>query len=250
MKDLFSTQSKAYSKFRPEYPQALYDYILEHTPGRVRAWDCATGNGQAAKVLSGHFEEVCATDISQQQLAQAHPADNIVYSLQPAEQTHFPEAHFDLITVAQALHWFDAPAFFAEARRVAKPGALLAVWGYAELSVDNTAIHDLLHDFYQHTVGPYWDPARRHVERHYADIHFPFEVRHPASHFRMTFKWQREEMEGYLNSWSAVQTFIRQEGYNPVDQLLLELSSYWGEYERQTVHFPIFLHTGIFSSGS
>src|SRR5688572_5337465 len=136
MKDYFSSQSKAYASFRPTYPKALYDFIFRHVSTKGTAWDCATGNGQVASYLSGYFDEVYATDISQQQLDQADKKKNVFYSITPAERTAFENDQFDLITVAQALHWFDRDKFYAEAVRVAKPNAILAVWGYAMLHIE------------------------------------------------------------------------------------------------------------------
>jgi SAM-dependent methyltransferase len=243
MKDLFSTQAATYAQFRPEYPQRLYDFILEHTAGRGRAWDCGTGNGQAAKVLCQHFDQVMATDISQKQLDAAHQAPNIHYSLQPAETTHFEEASFDLVTVAQALHWFKFEDFFRELRRVAKPGATFAAWGYETLHFDHDEIDRLMQNFYRHTTEPYWEPERQHIEDRYAKVPFPFE-RLDCPNFSISLKWHRHEFEGYLNSWSAVQKCIRTEGHNPVPSLMLDISPYWGEFERQICTFPVFMVLG------
>lgn len=244
IKDLFSAQSKAYAQFRPEYPAELYEYLLQYVPARKRVWDCATGNGQAAKMLCTYFEEVCATDISPQQLQHAFQAPNIQYSLQPAEHTDLPDGSFDLVTVAQALHWFRLPAFFAEVRRVLRPGGVLAVWGYAHLSVvDCEETNKRIQSFYYDVVGPYWDEARYQVENHYADIVFPFE-KLPSPSFPMIQKWHLYEMEGYLNSWSATQAYIRANDHNPVDQLMLDLTTVWGERTRKTIEFPLFLHAG------
>ena len=119
MKDNFSRQSDIYAKYRPAYPQQLYDFIFQHVAGKQAAWDCATGNGQAAKELAKVFDKVYATDISQKQIENAVQQPNIFYSVQPAEQTNFPNNSFDLITVAQALHWFRFDDFYAEVKRVA-----------------------------------------------------------------------------------------------------------------------------------
>src|SRR5687767_7168314 len=152
-KDYFSDQSKAYATFRPTYPKELYEFIFSHLKNKGVAWDCATGNGQVARYLSDHFQKIYATDISQKQIDNAVLKDNIVYSVCKAEQTSFADQQFDLITVAQALHWIDTSAFYKEVIRTSKPDALLAVWGYALLSV-NERIDPLFLDFYHNTVGP------------------------------------------------------------------------------------------------
>lgn len=240
MKDNFSAQANAYAQFRPEYPQALFDFILDQAGEKKLVWDCATGNGQAAKVLCKHFEHVEATDISQKQLDHAHKAPNITYTLQAAEKTTFPAQYFDLITVAQAVHWFDFDAFFREAARVLKPGGCLAVWGYGTINLADDALDRALQHFYRHTIGRYWDAERRHIDEHYANIPFPWPLI-PTPVFRLQFDWQRETLEGYLNTWSAVQHFIRANGVNPVTAFMQDLASYWHESDLKAVQFDIFL---------
>ncbi len=240
MKDRFSQQAKTYAKFRPEYPPELYDFILKNTENRETAWDCATGNGQAAKVLAQHFEKVYATDISQKQIDNATQAGNIEYSISSAEITPFDDNTFDLITVAQAAHWFDFDKFYAEVKRVAKPNATLAIWGYGTLSADEEEIDKLLQNFYRNVVGKYWDAERKHIDSHYETLPFPFENAISAR-FSMVFNWHRHELEGYLNTWSSVQNFINTEGYNPTPNLMLDLEAYWNEFNRVSVRFPIFL---------
>src|SRR5690606_15984758 len=174
-KDLFSNQAHLYAAYLPASPQELHDLILSHVKERGAAWDCATGNGQVATVMANYFKSVQATDISQSQLDHAAAKPNITYSRCPAEKTSFHRHQFDLVTVAQALHWFDREAFFQEVKRVTKPTGILAVWGYAMLSV-SPDIDKLITTFYNDVVGPYWDDARRLVEQEYQTIVFPFKV--------------------------------------------------------------------------
>lgn len=241
-KDYFSSHAGIYAAFRPSYPKALYDFIFSHLSGKTTAWDCATGNGQVAQYLCQHFGKVYATDISQQQLDQAFRAPNIFYSVSPAEKTSFADHQFDLITVAQALHWFDPSSFYREVQRTGKPGSLLAVWGYANLTVD-TAIDKLFYDFYENTVGPYWDEARKLVENEYRDIPFPFE-QIPAPRFHIQVKWTRDQFCGYLTSWSATQKFIRTHQENPVVAFRESLAPYWKPDEQKNVTFPVFMKLG------
>lgn len=244
MKDLFSTQAKQYAAFRPVYPEALYSFILQHVKEKGTAWDCATGNGQVAQVLAAHFERVYGTDISQQQLDHAGRAANIVYTISPAEQTAFANQQFDLITVGQALHWFDLDRFYAEVNRVGKPGALLAIWGYALLYIA-PGIDDAISDFYENTVGPYWDNARRLVENQYTTLPFPFE-RIAAPPLTIEVTWTLEHLSGYFSSWSATQKFIKDKGHDPVPAFIERLAVLWGEGER-VVKFPVFMLTGKIS---
>ena len=241
-KDYFSSQSKAYATFRPSYPDELYQFIFRHMKSRSTAWDCATGNGQVAQSLANNFERVYATDISEQQLKNAFVAKNIFYSVAPAERTNFADNQFDLITVGQALHWFDLPRFYEEVKRTGKPDGLLAVWGYALLSVE-PPIDEMFLDFYNNTLGPYWDRARRLVEDHYKNIHFPFdEIECPDFYIRT--EWTSEQFTGYLSSWSATQKYIRNHGRDPVQAFAEKLNPLWKTGEQKQVSFPIFLKLG------
>ncbi len=243
MKDLFSKQASAYAQFRPNYPAALFDFVLQNVENKEVVWDCATGNGQAAKVLAQHFKQVYATDISQKQLDNAVNADNIYYAVGRAEQTDFTEGVFDLITVAQAVHWFDFDKFYAEVRRVAKPNAILAIWGYGTFRFYDEEVDNLVQDFYLNVVGPYWDAERRHIDAQYTTIPFPFEAIE-TPRFSLNFKWQRDEFEGYLHSWSSVQNFIKAKGFNPIPNFMLDIEAVWGEFECKELYFPVFMKIG------
>lgn len=238
-KDYFSQHASVYAAFRPSYPKTLYDFIYSHLTHFDAAWDCATGNGQVASELCKHFKSVEATDISQQQLDNAVLAKNIRYSISPAEQTSFAANSFDLITVAQALHWFDTDKFFTEAKRVGKPGGKVAVLGYSILTV-NKEIDELFYYFYETIVGRYWDAARKHVEEEYASIHFPFE-KILTERFELRTEWDRNQFLGYLRSWSATQKFIKAEGYDPLIAFSEQLKKVWAGEEKKTIIFPIFL---------
>lgn len=243
MKDLFSKQASLYRQYRPEYPQELYTHILAQVKGREFAWDCGTGNGQVAAELAQHFQEVEATDISESQLKNAIEKPNVYYKLCQAERTHFDEKAFDLITVAQAIHWFDFEAFYAEVRRVAKPEGILAVWGYGLFRVDEK-VDALLDDFYSNIIGPYWDPERRYIDDKYSSIPFPFKEIESNSSFAIRKQWGLAALEGFLNSWSAVQKYIQDQGQNPVNQFMSQVRQVWPEGEQKEVCFPLFLRMG------
>jgi ubiquinone/menaquinone biosynthesis C-methylase UbiE len=240
MKDNFSKQADVYAKYRPNYPQELFDFILDHTK-KENAWDCATGNGQSAKVLARYFENVFATDISQKQIDQATQAPNIYYSVQPAEKTNFPDNTFDLITVAQALHWFATDTFYKEATRVARPGSLFITWSYSLLNI-NPAIDKHIRSFYTDIIGPYWDAERKYVDEEYKTILFPFrEIATPK--FKMEYYWTMDELEGYLNTWSALQKFIAANKYNPVDEVMKKIRPLTNE-EKLKIEFPLHIRMG------
>ena len=241
MKDLFSAQAALYARYRPVYPPALFDHILQEVPRRESAWDCATGNGQTATILAAYFDQVMATDISADQMALSPVLPNVQYSVQPAEQTHFPDNSFDLVTVSQALHWFDFDRFYPELIRVTRPDGIFAAWMYGgiRISPEIDALKKKLHD---ELLGAYWDPARRYVNNEYDGIPFPLsEI--PCPDFSMTYQWSPEELKGYFNTWSALQSFIQQQGYNPVDALMDEILVHWTG-PRMPVRFPIRLRMG------
>jgi ubiquinone/menaquinone biosynthesis C-methylase UbiE len=242
VKDLFSAQAEAYKKFRPVYPMALYEYIVSFVENQNNALDVATGNGQAAVALAPYFKNVIGTDISAAQLTNAEAAANVAYVQCAAEQTFFEPYTFDLITVAQAYHWFQHDAFAAEAVRIAKPGAVIAIWLYDRFTTANKKLNELMDDFYFNIVGPYWDGARKHVDDHYTSLPFPFE-RLPSRSFVIEATWTRAQLTGYLSSWSAVQHYINVHNTSP---LLLIQETLEQVMERDTiaVQFPIYLHLG------
>lgn len=242
-KDYFSRQAADYAGFRPTYPAELFAYLASLCPGRNLAWDCGTGNGQAASGLADHFQKVIATDPSEKQLASAVPHPRVVYQVAAAEKTAISSASVDLVTVAQALHWFDLDQFYAEARRVLKPSGVLAAWCY-NLPRVAPEIDPLIEKFYAQTVGPYWPPERRLVEDAYRSLPFPFaEIAAPA--FSMTAQWDLPNLVGYLSTWSAVQEFIRLRKSNPLDLLLKDLRPAWGDPAgKKPLAWPFSLRVG------
>ncbi|MEP4534506.1 MAG: class I SAM-dependent methyltransferase [Cyclobacteriaceae bacterium] len=224
-KDLFSKQATAYAKYRPTYPDALYDFIYSHCDKFDVAWDCATGNGQVAAVLAKRFQKVIATDISQQQLSNAETHNTIEYSVGRAEQTNFPDATFDLITVGQAIHWFDHERFFKEIDRVLRPGGILAFWGYGLIRFNNQ-IDQIIDHFYRGIIGQYWDDERKHIELSYRSIKIPFqEIDCPPLAISSTHTL--ESLIGYLNSWSSVQKFKEVNQSNPIELIEMDLRLAW-----------------------
>lgn len=242
IKDHFSGQAQLYAQFRPRYPDALYEYIFSLVPQQEVAWDCGTGNGQVASRLAEKFTQVYATDISEQQMAHAIRQDGIRYVVARAEKTNFADNTFDLVTVGQALHWFDFYAFYEEVKRTCKDHAILAVWGYKLLEV-SSKIDPVIRDFYTNITGPYWDEERKHIDDAYQSIPFPFEEI-KAPDFTIAVEWRLAEMEGYFNTWSSVQKYIRQNGTNPVPVLMAKIKSVVHSDDLLAVKFPVFMRVG------
>ncbi|HZX28030.1 MAG TPA: class I SAM-dependent methyltransferase [Telluria sp.] len=240
--DLFATQASFYRDFRPTYPAALFDWLAAEAPARGLAWDCACGSGQATLDLATRFERVIATDSSVPQLEQAELRPNIEYRCEPAEASSIAAGTVDLTLVAQALHWFDHPAFFAEVRRVSRPGALFAAVTYNLLSV-SPALDAVIADLYWRTLAGCWAPERRHVEEGYRSIAMPFEAV-AAPPFELEATWSYAQLTGYLHSWSAVATYRKRNGTDPVPALEPALAAAWGDAAERTVRFPLSVLAG------
>jgi ubiquinone/menaquinone biosynthesis C-methylase UbiE len=242
-KDLFSERSEFYAKYRPTYPKELFDYIFSFVEDRNHAWDCATGNGQAAVVLANHFKKVEASDISAAQLEKAARKPNIQYHLAPAERTPFPDNIFDLITVAQAYHWLNWKEFYKEATRVGKQNAVAAIWTYNLLQSEDKNLNQIINHFYRDITGPYWDAARKHVEEGYRTVEFEFDPL-PAKEFVIELSYAKEEFKGYLSTWSGVQGYIKKKGNSPLLLIENDLDEIWKDEEQKKFHFPIALRIG------
>ena len=224
--DHFSTVAADYRTYRPTYPPELFRFLADAAPARRLAWDCGTGTGQAAVGLAGHFDRVVATDASAEQVGQAEPHPRVEYAVAPAEHSPLTDGTADLVTVAQALHWFDRDRFYAEVRRVCRPGGVVAVWSYflpaVGAGVDQVLVR--LRD----TVRSCWPPERAWVDAEYRTIPFPF-AELPAPRLDMTAEWDLRRLLGYIGTWSAVRAFIQANGVNPLDHLADEFRAAWGD---------------------
>jgi SAM-dependent methyltransferase len=246
-KDHFSGHAADYAKFRPNYPPSLFDYLASISPECELAWDCATGNGQAAVGLAEHFAKVIATDASAQQIESAQPHSSIGYWVAPAETSGIDPGSVDLILVAQALHWFDMDRFFTEAKRVSKENGILAVSTYTYVTI-NPEIDAIVSKFYRETTGPYWPPERELVESNFESIRFPFPEL-PSREFEMLQHWNLAQLTGYLRTWSATKKFMAACGFDPVDSLVEELRAVWRNPETPCeVRWP--LHLRVFRAGA
>ncbi len=236
-KDHFSGHAGSYAAARPVYPDSLFTYLATLCAGHELAWDCATGNGQAARSLTPYFDKVIASDASENQIAvaQAHP--KIEFRVASAEESGLESDSVDLITVAQALHWFDTQRFFTEARRVLKPGGVLATWVYDRTSLP-AECKDVIEKAYTETAS-YWAPERKFVENHYRDFTLPMpEI--PVRAFELQLEWTVEQMLAYMRTWSGTQRYMKATGQDPVAVYEQELKTAWGEGTRD-VRWPLFL---------
>lgn len=238
-KDHFSGHAADYARYRPQYPPALFAWLADRAPAQRLAVDCGTGNGQAANALAAHFESVVATDASAPQVAQARGPRNVRYAVAPAEADVVATGTADLVTVAQALHWFDTEAFYAAAARALAPGGLLAVWTY-ELMTVSAAVDATVLDFYRGAIDVYWPPERTHVEAGYRGI-LPDWPRVAVPRFEVRAEWHADDALGYLASWSAVRRCRRATGTDPVAAIADTVRKAWGPH-RRSVRWPLVLH--------
>lgn len=243
-RDYFSERAAEYARFRPRYPAELFRGLADLAPGPRLAWDCGTGNGQAAVGLAAHFRRVIATDASAQQLAHAERHPRVTYARSLETRSGLASATVDLVTVAQALHWFDVNAFFAELRRVLRPAGVVAVWCY-DLARVSPEIDRLIDRFAHETVGPHWAPERRHVRAGYQDLPFPFEER-PFPHCSMQWELTLGELAGYLDTWSAVRRYRQAVGTDPLPPLIAAISPLWGDPGApRTLYWPLKGRVGV-----
>lgn len=241
--DHFSAQSRQYAQFRPRYPDAMYAYLASIAPGRLLAWDCGTGNGQAAVSLAGHFERVHAADASAEQISHALPHPKVDYGVESAEQVSLDSGSVDLVTVAQAVHWFDLDKFFAEVKRVLKPGGILAVWTY-HLPEISPLVDKALLKYYSEVLAGFWPERIRYLEERYRTLPLPFEEIVPPA-FEMEARWDRNQLMGFLDSWSATQRYREQNGRHPLEEIWEELSGDWkDEEEKRTVRWALHFRIG------
>ena len=241
MKDNFSKQANEYSKFRPQYSDEMIDYLVSFVKNKSVALDIATGNGQVAHKLSPFFDTVYGIDISQNQIDNAVYAENIIYKVSSAENTFFKNKEFDLITVAQAIHWFDFDLFYKEVYRILKPEGIFAAIGYG-LFTTNADSDKIIQNFYYNIVGPYWDSERKYLEENYKTIPFPFKE-FKVQDFVNELTWTFDELVGYLETWSATQHYIEKNNKSPLDLIYEDLKKSWKQ-NNQKVTFPLLLRMG------
>lgn len=241
--DHFSRQAVDYAQFRPDYPEALFSWLADRTPAHEQAWDVGCGNGQASIPLASRFRQILATDLSVAQIDRARRLPNIRYQVAHCDRSGLPAASCDLITVAQAIHWFDFDKFYAEVRRVLKPGGLLAAWTYTLLQGEQ-AINTAIEKYYHEVLGPWWPPQRRWVEAGYTGMPFPFPAMATPT-FEIRRRWVLADLVNYIGTWSAVQRCREATGNDPLLELMERLRPCWGEpMETREIVWPIALLAG------
>ena len=246
--DQISWRSKDYAASRPEYPNHLFEFLDSLSPGHDLAWDCATGNGQAAIPLTRSFRLVVATDADAEQISCAKARPRIQYALARAVRAPLADASVDLVTVAQALHWFDLPRFYLEVGRVLKPGGLFAAWCYFLPNV-NEVVDSAVSRLYYEVLKHYWPRQVKLVEERYETIPFPFDEVATRT-LPMNGHWDLHRLVTYLGTWGVVERYKSKTGREPIDEIREELASGWGNQDQlREVHWAITLRVGKKDSG-
>lgn len=241
--DHFSELAETYSKYRPTYPPKLFEYLAGCCKAHKQAWDCGTGNGQAAISIAEYFDKVYATDASKEQLAQAPNHPKIIFKNEPAEKVSLVDKSTDIVTVAAAVHWFNFEYFYTEVKRVLKPDGVIAVWGYHLFSI-SPAIDKLLIKYYRETLNGYWPDQFHYVDNRYRDIPFPFKEINPPE-FEMITEWNLEQVAGFLSSWSGTKIYQQKKGHHPLKEIWAELLRAWGdEKKKHIINWPLHMRVG------
>lgn len=238
--DHFSAVAADYASARPEYPDALFAWIAAVAPATACAWEAGCGSGQASRGLAAHFDAVHASDPSAAQVAQARAPGNVRFAVEPGERCSLADASADAACVAQALHWFDRPAYFAECARVLRPGGVLVAWGYQDIEVPpalaaaNAAL--------QADILPYWPPERALIDAAYAGFAWPFPAIE-APVFALRVEWTLPRLLGYFASYSASKRCREATGRDPVAAHADAFAAAWGDPAvPRPLRWPLFLH--------
>jgi ubiquinone/menaquinone biosynthesis C-methylase UbiE len=241
--DHFSELAETYSKYRPTYPEKLFEYLASCCKQNQQAWDCGTGNGQAARSLAEYFDNVIATDASKEQLQQALAHPKVTYRIEPAEKVSLADKSTDLVTVAAAVHWFNFDKFYAEVKRVLKPDGIIAVWGYHLFTI-SPEIDKLLVKYYKEILHDYWPDRFHYVDTRYTDLPFPFkEVNSPK--FEMITEWNLDQVAGFLSSWSGTKNYQQKKGHHPLKEIWDDLLKAWGnEKQMRKASWPLYVRVG------
>ena len=242
-KDHFSELAETYSKYRPTYPSELFEYFSSICNDHQQAWDCGTGNGQAAISLAGYFENVLATDGSKVQLDKALRHPQIIYRIDSAEKVSLKDGSVDLVTVAAAVHWFNFEKFYMEVKRVLKPGGIIAVWGYHLFSISSD-IDKILVKYYKEILNDYWPENFVYVDNRYQNLPFPFEEI-PPPQFDMITEWDFNQVAGFLDSWSGTKIYLQKTGRHPLNEIWNDLLKAWGdEQQKRIIKWPLHMRVG------
>lgn len=238
---LFSGHATTYAAYRPTYPKALYDWLTQLAPGRDQAWDVGTGNGQVAVALAERFARVTVTDPSVAQLGAATAHPRVTYR-EATYDSGLRDGAAQLVTVGQALHWFDLDAFFSELRRVLAPGGVFAAFAYVHSSV-TPVVDAVTRQYHDVTCAKHWAPEHHLIRAGYRSMSLPIvEVEAPPLEIRAPMSV--EQYLGFHRSWSATQRLLAAGGEAAVLAYERAVVAAWGDAPTRDVVWPMFVRAG------
>ncbi len=240
---LFDDKADLYASSRPTYPKEIYNYLSSLCSSTLTAWDCACGSGQVAIGLIDKFERVYATDISENQLTNAKLHPNITYKISSAENTNFGDDFFDLVCVAQALHWFNLESYWNEVHRVLKPNGVFSAWGYLWSPVDES-IESVIQEYIWDIVEPYWTPQHSLLWNRYRNIDFPFrKIESPV--FKMNMLLSIDELFNLIHTTSAARRYMDDHGDDFFREAYTAVSEIWGSLiQKRKIAFSLIFYAG------
>lgn len=238
----FAKNSANYARFRPSYPAEWYEFLYSHCLGFETALDCGTGNGQVAVDLAKRFSRVIAIDSSTEQIQNAFQNEKVEYKAVPAEEFESDGQLLDLVTCAQSLHWFDLSRFYPRIKKMLRPGALFAAWGYRTFTVDPLIDH-VIQEHFHAPIDPYWSGPNRVCSAGYRDIEFPFdEIKAPP--LLITRPMIPRQLLAFLGTWSALSRYEEETGTELLEPLAGRLEKVWPAEEKKIVSMRIHARVG------
>ena len=155
----FSNKADNYAKGRPDYPVAVVDFIKTLIDEQPIIADIGAGTGKFTKLIADLGYQVFAVEPNQDMFNQLQitvaDVPNAKTVLATSEATTLADQSIDIITVAQALHWFDLEKFKVECQRILKPnGWVVAMYNNGVDARNNQAQHriDATKDFFVQPV--------------------------------------------------------------------------------------------------
>lgn len=239
----FNSKSGEYKNFRPLYPERLFEVLRSYCKEGKRAWDSACGNGQVASSLVRYFDSVSASDLNLNQIENRIDHKNIDFSVQNSEETTYKNSSFDLVVVAQAMHWFNLDKFFSEVKRVLKPGGVFACIGYSFFTV-SSEIDEIVKELVLDPISSYWSDKNRILWNRYEDVNFPF-YKVDIEDVEMASFWTREELINYISTWSAYKRYRENSSKEILEELDLKLKKIWPCSEKKKVVMDFSAYVGL-----
>lgn len=243
MKPVYSTSPALYRDCRPSYGSEIYSHISSLLKDNQKAWDCACGSGQATIEVAKFVDYVIGTDPDPSQLEKGAIAGNVDYLRASETVETFGEESIDLVTVATGIHWINRPKFYKEVERVLKKGGVLATWGYTGVDL-NSEIDAVIKGIVKTHLMPYYPKEILIAFNGYQDIELPMnKIQSP--NFDVVHNWDFEKLMNYIQSFTAMQRYLKTHGKSAVSLFRDELLEAWGGDKTSIKNLTWELHTNF-----